>query len=292
MSPNVPTKVDWKAAAGATPAFLQVTPAELLLKPGDKAELHVRSFDAKGQFIRDETTATFTLVGLRGMVAGTTFSTTADSSGQAGLIRAALGEAKGTVRVRVIPPLPWNVDFTSVAPGTVPPFWVNATGKASVREIEGNKVLVKHADNAFTKRARSFFGPSNWHDYTVEADVSAIDKRRQMGDAGVVAQRYNLILFGNAQRLELQSWQPETKRTVTMPFPWKASTWYRLKLRVENMPDGSVKAMGKAWPVSEPEPDKWLLEKVEKTGNRQGSPGIYADAPFEVFFDNLKVAVN
>ncbi|MDZ4796928.1 MAG: PQQ-binding-like beta-propeller repeat protein [Bryobacteraceae bacterium] len=292
VNPNVAAKVDWKAPAGATPAWLQVTPAEVLLKPGEKTTLHVRSFDAKGQFIRDETSATFTLEGLRGLMTGTTFSTTADSAGQAGLIKASLGEAKGTVRVRVIPPLPWSVDFTSSAPGTVPPFWVNATGKSSVREIEGNKVLVKHADNAFTKRARAFFGPVDWHDYTVEADVSAIDKRRQMGDAGVVAQRYNLVLFGNAQRLELQSWQPETKRTVQMDFPWKPNTWYRMKLRVENMADGNVKASGKVWPASDQEPGKWQLEKVDKNGNRQGSPGIYADAPFEVFFDNVKVAAN
>ena len=153
-------------------------------------------------------------------------------------------------------------------------------------------MLVKHADNPFTKRARIYMGPSDWNNYTVEVDVMANERRRQMGDAGVVAQRYNLILFGNHQRLELQSWQPETARTVTMPFPWKANTWYRVKLRVENTPDGKTIARGKAWPLSEAEPDKWLLEKVDANGNRQGSPGIYADAPFEVFFDNLKVAKN
>ena len=113
-----------------------------------------------------------------------------------------------------------------------------------------------------------------------------------MGDAGVVAQRYNLILFGNHQRLELQSWQPETARTVTVPFAWKANTWYRLKLRVQNSPDGSVLAQGKVWPVGEAEPDKWLLERKEPQGNRHGAPGLYADAPFEVFFDNLKVTAN
>jgi hypothetical protein len=113
-----------------------------------------------------------------------------------------------------------------------------------------------------------------------------------MGDAGVVAQRYGLTLFGNHQRLELQPWQPETARTVTVPFPWKANTWYRLKLRVENTPDGKVVARGKAWPAGEPEPDKWLLEKIDALGNKHGSPGIYADAPYEVFLDNLKVTAN
>jgi len=59
-----------------------------------------------------------------------------------------------------------------------------------VREVEGSKVLVKLADNPFTRRARIFLGPSNFRNYTVEADVPATEKRRQMGDAGVVAQRY------------------------------------------------------------------------------------------------------
>ena len=169
---------------------------------------------------------------------------------------------------------------------------MNATGKSSVREIEGNKVLVKHADNAFTKRARAFIGPTDLHDYTIEADVNAVEKRRQLGDAGLVAQHYSLILFGNHQRLELESWQPETQRTVSAPFAWKPNTWYRMKLRVQNMPDGNVRAQGKAWPVNETEPDKWLVEKVEKSGHTHGSPGLYADAPFEVYFDNLKVAAN
>ena len=50
--------------------------------------------------------------------------------------------------------------------------------------------------------------------YTIEADVRAMERRRQMGDVGIVAQRYELVLFGNHQRLELQPWQPETQRTV------------------------------------------------------------------------------
>ena len=55
-----------------------------------------------------------------------------------------------------------------------------------------------------------------------------------MGDAGIVAQRYTLVAFGNNQRLEMNSWQPEVARAASAPFEWKPDTWYRLKLRVEN----------------------------------------------------------
>lgn len=289
-SPAQPAKSDWAAPAGATPAFVQVYPTEVVVKPGETVTFHARSFDTNGRFIRDEKPETWAVAGgLAGAIEGGTLK--ADKS-SAGLVQAKLGNLTGVARVRVIPPLPWNENFTSIPTGTVPPYWINATGKSVVREIEGNKVLVKLSDNPFTKRARAFLGPTDLHDYTVEADVHATEKRRQMGDAGVVAQRYNLILFGNHQRLELQSWQPETQRTVSAPYQWKANTWYHLKLRVGNMPDGSVRAQGKVWPAGEQEPEKWLLEKIDKNGNRMGSPGLYADAPFEVYFDNLKVASN
>lgn len=290
VSPNPAIKTDWAAPSGATPAFLQVYPTEIVAKPGETVNFHARSFDANGRFIRDEKPETWAVAsGLAGAVQGGVLKAEKTS---AGLLQAKVGSLTGTARARVIAPLPWSEDFTAVAAGSVPTHWINTTGKYVVREIEGNKVLVKLADNPFTKRARSYLGPTDLHDYTVEVDVNATEKRRQMGDAGVVAQRYNLILFGNHQRLELQSWQPETQRTVTTPYQWKANAWYRLKLKVANLPDGTVRAQGKVWPVSEQEPEKWQLEKIEKNGHKHGSPGLYADAPFEVYFDNLKVAAN
>ena len=103
-----------------------------------------------------------------------------------------------------------------------PPQWVNATGKFAVRDLDGNKVLVKLAENdfAFAKRCRPFFGSPELNNYTIESDVRAMERRRQMGDIGIVAQRYELVLFGNHQRLELQPWQPETSRTVKVPYKW------------------------------------------------------------------------
>ena len=44
--------------------------------------------------------------------------------------------------------------------------------------------------------------------------MRATEKRRQMGDVGVIAQRYVLVLFGNSQKLELQPWQPNVGMTI------------------------------------------------------------------------------
>jgi hypothetical protein len=167
--------------------------------------------------------------------------------------------------------------------------------KYVVRALEGgNNIFVKVAEgSSLVTRARAYMGPSDLHDYTVEADVLSTTRRRQQGDAGVIAQRYALVLYGNAQELHLEPWQPETARTVTVPYSWKPDAWYRVKLSVENLPDRKVRARGKVWPVGEQEPAAWMIEMVDAIPNRQGSPGIYGNAAVtEIHFDNLKVTPN
>ena len=280
------------APANASVAHVQVVPADLLIKPGETAKLKVRLFDDHGRFIREEANAAWSLEGLKGTAQNNSFTAAADAGAQAGMIRAAVGNVTGVTRVRVIPPLPIAEDFEKLAPGKVPITWLNADGKYAGREMDGSKVLVKNPNPPAFQRTRSLIGPAAWSDYTTEADVRATEKRRQMGDAGIVAQRYELALFGNSQRLELESWQIEPTRTVRIPFKWKPDTWYHLKLRVENLPDGKVRARGKAWAKGESEPENWMIERTDPIGNRQGSPGIYAYAPFEVFFDNITVTPN
>jgi outer membrane protein assembly factor BamB len=278
--------------AGTPATWVQVLPAELTLKPGGTAKFSARLFDEHGRFLREEP-ATWSLEKVNGTIKPNgSFVASSDPVAQAGIVKATVGNLTGSTRVRVLPPPPFSENFDSIAVGAVPSHWLNTEGRYAVREMDGTKVLVKNPNPPIFKRGRAFFGPSDMSNYTVEADVRAIEKRRQMGDAGVVAQRYALVLFGNHQRVELASWQPETARTVTVPFAWKADIWYRMKLEVQNLPDGKVRARGKIWPVGQPEPAAWTIEKVDPLGNKQGSPGIYADASFEIFFDNVKVTSN
>jgi hypothetical protein len=128
--------------------------------------------------------------------------------------------------------------------------------------------------------------------YTVQADVMTSEKRRQRGDVGVIAQRYTLMLFGNSQRIELQPWQANTGRTVATKFEWKPDTWYRLKLEVQGLPDGTARVRGKAWPAAEPEPAAWTVEKIDKIPHPHGSPGLYGDAASDIAFDNIRVTQN
>lgn len=284
--------VDLPPSPHAAVAHVQVVPVDLVIKPGETAKFRVRLFDEYGRFIREEAGAVWSLEGLKGAVQSNQFTPAADAGVQAGTVKATVGGVAGVSRVRVIPPMPLSEDFESIAVDGVPKYWISTGGKYSVRQVEGNKVLVKNPNPPAFKRARSLFSSIDWSNYTTEADVRTTEKRRQMGDAGVVAQRYELAILGNSQKIELRSWQIEEKRTVKKPFSWKADTWYRLKIQVENLPDGRVRARGKAWPVSEPEPAEWTLERTDPLGNRHGSAGVFADAPSEVFFDNVKVTPN
>jgi outer membrane protein assembly factor BamB len=298
------------AAAPAGPATVAlITPTELIVKPGGSAALSVKLFDAKGHPVPGGGEAAWTLENLKGTVAGGRFTADASAGAQAGLVKAAVGGVTGTSRIRVIPDLPWTFDFENTT--AVPAHWINATGKFEVRDEEpatagapagkGNKVLVKLANNpfAFAKRTRPFFGPPDLSNYTIEADVRSKDIRRVMADVGIVAQRYELVLFGNHQRLELQPWQPEVQRTVKQEFAWTKDTWYVMKLEVQALDGANVRARGKVWPKGEPEPAAWTIERVDPIGSVKGSPGIYADVPnadpkggSEIYYDNIKVYPN
>ncbi len=285
--------VDEPAMQGeGEPAFLQVSPTELVLKPGQSVKLRARLFDARGRFLREDK-ASWALDGLKGTVTDGTFVVAADTLEQAGLIRATIGGLKGEARARVAHPLPWTETFESYADGAVPPGWVSAvTGKYTVTTLDGQKVLQKPPDETLFQRIRMFIGPVDWSNYTIEADVRVNTRRRQMGDIGVTAQRYTLVAYGTSQQLKLEPWEPETERTVTVPFAWEADKWVHLKLRVENLPNGSVRAQGKAWPTGQPEPASWMIDKTDPIGNRQGAPGIFAAAQFGAYIDNLKITAN
>ena len=280
-------------ASSNPPAWVQVVPTELILKPGDKVNFRARLFDAQGNFIREEPAAQWSLDQLKGTVTNGSFTVASDAMGQAGSVKAKVGDITGAASVRVFPPMPLSENFDALAPNSAPANWVSMTMKFAVRDQNGNKVLAKLTEgSSLLSRSRAYIGPSDWSNYTVESDVLGTQKRRQQGDVGVIAQRYVLTLYGNSQMLHIEPWQPEIKRTVSVPFAWKPDTWYRMKLEVQNLPDGKTRARGKVWPVGEAEPAAWMIERIDPIPNRQGAPGIFGNGLSEIFFDNIKVYAN
>jgi outer membrane protein assembly factor BamB len=279
--------------AAGPPAHLQVSPTELNLDPGQSVTLRARLFDANGRFIREETAATWALKGLEGTVANGVVTIANKPVQQAGIITASAAGLTGEARARVAHPLPWTEGFDGYADGSIPPGWSNTVpGRLVVATLDGQKVLQKEPLDTIFQRGRTFIGPPSWSNYTFQADVRSNERRRQMSDVGITAQRYSLVLYGTAQQLKIEPWEPETQRTVTKSFAWKPNAWYRIKLRVENLPNGQVRAQGKAWAVADPEPADWMIDKLDPIGNRQGAPGLFINAPFGAYLDNFSLTKN
>lgn len=323
-----PTQVTRPAVSASAPAVpgsaaavthVQVFPQEALLAPGAKQTFVVRLFDGKGNFIREGKgeAATWAVDQLGGAVSPAGIYT-ASSADSAGFIKATVGGVTGQARVRVIRPLPWTFSFdpstsprsataaspsgesasaeskaASAAAEAPPSWWTGAPGKVFQRTVEGvGTVLVRPRDETVGRRAKVLMGPATLQAYTIEADVRGIESRRQRGDIGVINQRYALVLFGNGQKLELHPWQAADEMTARVPFTWSANTWYRMKLRVDNRPDGTALVRGKVWPTGETEPAAWTIEKTDKIAHLHGSPGLYGDGISELYFDNVSVYPN
>ena len=282
------------AARGSGPvAHVQVFPYEALLTPGSTQNFSLRLYDANGNLLREEkpAAAAWTVDGLSGSIADGVFLAGKENS--AGFVKATVDGVAGQARVRVVGRLPWTYDFESPKVESPPAWWTGAAGKVFQRTVESvGNVLVRPRDETVGRRAKVLMGPDDLEAYTIEADVRATEARRQRGDVGVINQRYALVLFGNGQKLELHPWQAADEMTERVPFKWEANKWYRLKLRVDNRPDGTALVRGKVWATGEPEPEAWTIEKTDKIAHLEGSPGLYADGISELYFDNVSVYPN
>ncbi|MFW6198373.1 MAG: PQQ-binding-like beta-propeller repeat protein, partial [Acidobacteriota bacterium] len=273
-------------------AQVQVFPQELILAPGESQAFEARLFDADGAWVRTvQGQAAWSVEGIAATVTDdATLQVAADAPAAGGRVVASIDGVEGSARLRVVPELPWSWDFDAME--SIPSHWVSALGKFRLEEQDGSGVLVKNNENPFLKRTKVYMGPNDLHDYTLQVDFKSAEERRRLGDAGLIGQRYSLILFGAKQQLMVVSWHAELERAASVQYRFDPDVWYRMKMRVENLPDGQVAVRGKLWPREEPEPEDWTIEQIDELGARHGSPGLYADAHALVSFDNLEVVNN
>lgn len=294
--PELPREA--KVDRSAAPGHLQVTPGEVALQPGQKATLQARLFDAGGRFLR-ECSPTWSLRGLEAELSPRGEVTIPSGSWyQGGAVTARFGGLEAEARVRVVPALPIRVDFENIPVGQVPPGWVGASPvKFQVAEHGGSKVLKKLAQNPRFIQSYVYLGLPQWKGYTVQADVMATEKRRQLPDIGIVANRYRLALMGNVQRARIVSWAPMPRIEEKVKFAWKPDVWYRMKLHIDSRENEAV-ARGKVWPREEPEPEEWTVEAVDPQPNWNGSPGLHGYSAgttdrfpgADIFFDNIVIS--
>ena len=272
----------------SAPASIRVVPAEVLVQSGENVQFSVRTFDDKGTLI-GKGTAEWSLNGLSGMIdENGKLTLEATQVGQAGTVSAKIGDLQNSARVRVIPQLPWHEDFESIEEGKNPAYWVRAEGRFAVREMDGNKVLVKPPARRGLHRSNVYIGPPNMKGYTLQVDLLGTKPKRNLPDMGLIAHRYTLEMQGNHQRLQVLSWRSDLRMAKWVDFKWEPNVWYTMKMTVDIV-DDTAHVKGKVWVKGEQEPDAWTITVEDPLPNREGSPGIYGYSPAEIYYDNLKV---
>lgn len=270
------------------PAHLQVVPAEVLVRPGETVRFQARLFNARGQLLRD-TPAEYKLDGPGEISADGTFAVSG-SDHAATIVAAQAAGLKGQARLRTVPNLPWSFDFDKLK--DAPITWVGARYRHVLREVEGSPALVKVTTIPKGTKSRCWFGQSDLHDYTVQAEVQGMIKDEKLPDIGLITQGYSLAMHGQSQTLQIRIWGAQSRSAVVMPFAWSPKRWYVMKFK--SVTEGNVVTLhGKVWPRGEKEPEAWTIEATDVAPNRSGSPGLFGDATnAEVFIDNVQVTPN
>ena len=289
---EIPLPVESPIDAESEASYLQVVPAEVLIRPGDKVTFRARLFDEKGRVLR-QVPADFSVQGPGEIKSDGVYTATEGDAHTASFVRGKVGSLEGTARVRVVPDLPWTFDFQDKA---VPITWVGARYRHQPRDVDGEQVMVKASTIPKGARSRAWMGHPDMHDYTIEADVRGDVQNNKLPDIGLIAQRYTLDLMGAYQQLQIRSWVPVMRMAKSVDFPWSPNVWYRMKFRAEiEDADGKQRAVlrGKVWPRDQAEPDVWTIEAIDESPNLNGSPGLYGNAKdAELYLDNIKVYAN
>jgi len=280
------------------PAHLQLAPTELILRPGQTKGFHARLYNSHGQQLGDAADVTFSLKGAGKIGSDGVLSVDEDADHGAIYITAQVGSLTATARVRVMPELPWKFDFenvpidTATGKGQPPVTWVGMRYRHIVREIDGNKALVKVTTIPKGTRSRGWIGQPEMSNYTIQADFRGANTSDQTPDMAVIAQGYVLDMQGNAQKLQIRSWATQLRMAKTIDFAWAPDRWYTMKFRAA-VEDGRGVLRGKVWPRDETEPEAWTIEAVDESPNLSGSPGFFGNATIaEILIDNVLVTSN
>lgn len=104
-----------------------IAPVESLLAPGTQQQLQVRLYNSKGQYLRlaQPGEVSYKLQGPGSIDENGMYviRRSDEEAASATFITATVGEVSGEARVRVVPALPWSVDFDN---GEIPVTWVGA----------------------------------------------------------------------------------------------------------------------------------------------------------------------
>ena len=304
----------------AAPSGLRIYPADVTTHAGANVKFELKFLDANGRVLKapanDPVTWLFPLppktpTGAQPPALNATVSgvgpiaevTIGKLPRQQGYIEAKALGMTARARVRVAPKIPYTEDFDKVPVGATPGGWVNVTGKYTVVDKDGKKVLSKVNNNSRPPiaRANAYITVPNSSAYTIQADMMTTEVREKVGDMGVVNSRYTLIMDGKIyedgkRRVRIVSWEARMRVNQAAAFDWKPNTWYTAKLEVIPQ-EKTTLVRGKVWPTGEPEPAAWTVEYEDPSPNREGAAALYGYIPnvaddlpgSEIFYDNVRI---
>lgn len=294
------------AAVGEKATHLQVVPAEVAVYPGQSVTFSTRNFDSKGRLLSSpgnggsDARVEWVVKGVAGAVTRSGVLTVAgDASFAGGFVEAREGTRVGRARVRVLPRLPFTIDFEDVVEGKPPAAWIGAGIKFRGASLDGEKLLKKNSKLHRFIDAKTYFALPLSGGYTLEADVMGTVKRRNYPNMGLINSRYRLLIMGNEEKLRILSWIPHPRVDRTIPFKFQPKQWYRMKFQVDpSSTKGTARA--KVWPRVEKEPEEWTIVLDDPIPNPAGSPGVQAYSAgttsrspgADVYFDNVRVSRN
>jgi outer membrane protein assembly factor BamB len=284
------------------PAWVQISPYDVTLKPGGTQRFTVRLYNAHGQLVRAATQeeAKFRVEG-PGKIGPDGAYTAPKNQGHVGaLVYCKVGELEGHARVRIVPPLPWQFNFNEG--DDLPISWIGGRVRYVLKDIDGERAALKldvlptpkDPANKLGTRSAMYMGPADMHDYTIQADVRLTEKDGRLPDVvGLINSGYTLGIRAGDRQLSIYSWASHDYRTQKrIDFEPNADVWYRLKLRVTQK-DGKALVQGKWWLRDQTEPEEWQLEMTDSQPQKSGSPGLFGNTQTTSFYvDNLSVTAN
>ena len=323
-----PMMAEKEAAADAPPAGVRVYPADVAAKAGETVELTVKFVDANGREVKAPADAKLDWslpqpalppTAPKGAAAPPALNAEVKADGvsvkvtlgklprQQGVVAVKVGALTASARVRVAAGVPYTEDFEKVPVGAAPGGWVNAQGKFTVVEKDGQKVLSKVNNDSRPPiaRANGYITMPSATNYTIQADLMGTEVGGKFADMGIVNSRYTLILDGKSdsangkRQARLVSWEAKPRVNKALEFDWQPNVWYTVKLAVEPGEKTGV-AKAKFWKRGEAEPADWQISYEDPSPNREGAAAVYgyvsnatdAAAGSELFYDNVSITPN
>ena len=111
-------------------------------------------------------------------------------------------------------------------------------------------------------------GPTDLSDYTIQADVRGLDSAAaRWATSASSRSATSWCCSATTSGSSCSRGSRKSQRTVKVDYKWNPNAWYTMKLEVQSMDGGKVRARGKVWPKGETEPAAWTIERIDPIGS-------------------------